>query len=105
MRLRIWGEPEGGWAMFPFPGKKKEKQPFPIELKIELSVGQVCGLEGEGGGKMLLPGAEELWQAWPWRWWRVGAWGQEAVLAQGCWHQLTCPVTETPTGKYVWPNV
>lgn len=23
------GEPEGGWAMFPFPGRKKEKQPFP----------------------------------------------------------------------------
>lgn len=40
---------------------------------------------------MLLPGAEELWQAWPWWWWWwwVGVWGQEAVLAQGCWHQLT----------------
>lgn len=29
VKLRGWSEPEGGWAVFPFPGKKKEKQPFP----------------------------------------------------------------------------
>lgn len=29
VRLRVWGESEGGWAVFPFPGKKKEKQPCP----------------------------------------------------------------------------
>lgn len=34
-KLRDWSEPEGGWAVFPFPGKKKEKQPFPWELKID----------------------------------------------------------------------
>ncbi|KAK1333536.1 hypothetical protein QTO34_005921 [Cnephaeus nilssonii] len=47
---------------------------------------------------MLLPGAEELWQAWPWGG-GGGGWGQEAVLVQGCWHQLTCPGHRDPYRK------
>lgn len=34
-----------------------------MELKIELRAGQAAAWKGGGWGRMLLPGAEELWLA------------------------------------------
>lgn len=82
--------------MFPFPGKKKENNSFHgAKNRTESRPG--CGLEGGGGaGGMLLPGAEELWQALVLG---GGVRGQEAVLAQGCGHQLTWLGHRNPYGK------
>lgn len=59
VRMRGWGEPESGWAVS-LSREKERKTTLSIELKIELRASQGCGL---GGGRILLPGAEELWQA------------------------------------------
>lgn len=84
-KLRDWSEPEGGWDVFPFPGKKKEKQPFPWELKIELRAGQAVAWQGGG---MLLPGAEPS-SGRPWPWGAGGAAGKGGGLVKGCECQLT----------------
>lgn len=76
--------------MFPFPGKKKEKQP--IELKIELSAGQGCGLEG---GDAPSWGRAQLWLALALRG-RAAVWAREAVLAKASGHQLTWPGHRDP---------
>ena len=91
MSLRVAG------LCFPFQGKRK-KTTLSMELKIELRAGQAAAWKGggRGGGGMLLPGAEELWQALVLG---GGVRGQEAVLAQGCGHQLTWLGHRNPYGK------
>lgn len=90
MSLRVAG------LCFPFQGKRK-KTTLSMELKIELRAGQAAAWKGGGGaGGMLLPGAEELWQALVLG---GGVRGQEAVLAQGCGHQLTWLGHRNPYGK------
>lgn len=76
MSLRVAG------LRFPLQGKRKKNNPYHraknrAESRPELWPGR---------GGMLLPGAEELRRALALG---GGVRGQEAVLAQGCGHQLT----------------
>lgn len=74
MSLRVAG------LCFPFQGKRKTT--LSIELKIELRASQGCGLEG---GRCSFLEQRSSFRPGP----VAGVEGREAVLAQGCQHQLT----------------
>lgn len=86
VRLRVWGEPQGGWAVS-LSREKERKTTLSIELKIELRAGQAVAWKGG----MLLPGAQPALAGLGPDWRGVGEgvyWRREACRAQGC-HQLT----------------
>lgn len=53
VRLRVWGESEGGWAVFPFPGKKKNNPVHGAKNRAESRPGL---WPGRGGCSFLGPG-------------------------------------------------
>lgn len=74
-------EPEGGWAMFPFPGKKKNNPFHRAKNRAESQPGLWPGRRGRCSfleqRSSFRPGPV------------AGVKEKEAVLAQGCQHQLT----------------
>lgn len=72
--------------MFPFPGKKKEKQPFPWELKIELRAGQAVAWQG---GECFFLGLSPALAGLGPGGRRGGQRGREGGLVRGCECQLT----------------
>lgn len=81
VRLGVRGEPEGGWAMFPFPGKKKNNPFHRAKNRAESQPGLWPGRRGRCSfleqRSSFRPGPV------------AGVKEKEAVLAQGCQHQLT----------------